>query len=74
MSLQAPTALLELRLAEIEALVAWHKQRVVELEQQIVTLRCLPTKCEHDYVEVDMGGPRDNGERHYRCKLCNATR
>ena len=74
MSLQAPAAVLKLQLAEIETLVAWHKQRVAELEQQVVALRRAQTKCEHDYIEVDLGGPRDNGERHYRCRFCRVSR
>ena len=65
----------DLSIAEMEALIAWHKKRIADLERaRGVLLVHLQTVCEHEYVEVDVSGPRDNGERHYKCRMCNAVR
>ena len=63
-----------LSLAEVDELIAWHRRRAAELEREKMLRLCPPAECEHEYIEVDLGGPRDNGERHYRCKLCKVLR
>ena len=38
------------------------------------TVKRLRTRCPHDFVRKFPSGPRDNGEYHDVCRLCNATR
>ena len=37
------------------------------------TVKLMRARCTYDFVRVLPSGPRDNGEYHEVCRLCNAT-
>ena len=59
----------------LEALAAAKKQKrapgLLSMEETVKRMRM---RCTHDFVRVFPSGPRDNGECHEVCRLCNATR
>ena len=63
---------------EAEALAALTAAKKQKLEPGQLTIKetvkRMRARCTHDFVRVPPSGPRDNGECHEVCRLCNATR
>ena len=62
--------------AEALAALAAAKKQKREPGQLTIneTVKRMRARCTHDFVRVLPSGPRDNGEYHDVCRLCNATR
>ena len=58
----------------LAALVAKKQKREPGQLTTNETVKRLRARCTHDFVRVLPSGPRDNGEYHEVCRLCNATR
>ena len=59
----------------LEALAAAKKQKREPGQLTIKeTVKRMRARCTHDWVREFPSGPRDNGEYHDVCRLCNAAR
>ena len=58
---------------EAEALAATKKRERGQLTIA-ESVKRLRTRCTHEWVREPPSGPRDNGEYHDVCRLCNAVR
>ena len=60
---------------EAEALAATKKQKRDRGQLTIAeSVKRLRARCTHEWVREFSSGPRDNGEYHDVCRLCNAVR
>ena len=58
----------------IEALAAKKQKRSPGQLSMEETVKRMRSRCTHDFVRVLSAAPRDNGEYHDVCRLCNAVR
>ena len=61
-------------IGELLAMLRKARRRVRRLEMLLqMAERQAMSRCEHDWETEYPSGPRDNGERSYRCKKCGTT-
>ena len=61
-------------IGELLAMLRKARRRVRRLEMLLqMAERQAMSRCDHDWVQEYPSGPRDNGERWFRCSKCGTT-
>ena len=61
-------------IGELLAMLRKARRRVRRLEMLVqMAERQAMSRCDHDWVKEYPSGPRDNGERWFRCSKCGTT-